>query len=409
MFDLTTILIFLLSIYFMINSFRKSSLIIPHTIIFLYFFISMLISNIFIRNGFYIYEQQINGFPNNSIFFLSIFILVFSIVIYKSNFNKNINLQSYVSKITKSSAIIYIILLAIFILSDFILIRIFGFGSNRLNIYDGLSIGPSLLRIRIILFSLSLFYIIRSPSLHHKVIISIALIIWGFIRWDVTGSLFPLMLPWGLLLVIKNKKQKILLKYFIMILGIIIPIGYLKFLQLDTFFLTRVVLGGHVFWGSINEMWNGDIYYQLSNYIKSFFNLSTFSTNEGFGMGYLMKILSGSFADSYIEKGIRYTAGMPAILIINFGIIISTIIYYILIFFYVKWLTTYTWILFHSNVIVFLIAYRINSVLLDFLLQGEIGMIHIKFVGVLVFFIFLRSFLKQKNKKTIRQAEFNFA
>jgi len=188
-----------------------------------------------------------------------------------------------------------------------------------------------------------------------------------------------------------------------------IPLGFYKFLQLDTFFITRVVLGGHVFWGSINEMWSGDINYQLSNYMRSFFNLGIFTTNEGFGMGYMMKMLSGNFADSYLEKGIRFTAGMPAILIINFGIIISTIIYYISIFYYVKWLAIYTRIIFHSNVIVFLFAYRINNVLLDYLLMGEIGMIHIKFLAIVVFFISFRAYLKQKNRITIKQPGYSFA
>ena len=188
-----------------------------------------------------------------------------------------------------------------------------------------------------------------------------------------------------------------------------IPLGFYKFLQLDTFFITRVVLGGHVFWGSINEMWNGDINYQLSNYMKSFFSLSTFTTNEGFGMGYLMKLFSGDFADSYLEKGIRFTAGMPAILIINFGIIISLIIYYISIAIYVKWLYTFTRILFHSNPIIFLLASRINDVFLDYLLQGEIGMIHIKFIGFLTFFIVFRAYLKQKNRITIKQPGYSFA
>jgi hypothetical protein len=369
----------------------------------------MLISNILIREGFYIYEQKIYGFPNNSIFFLSIFILFFSIAIYRSNFNKKINIQTYITKISKSPVFIYISLLAIFILSDFILIRILGYGTNRLNIYDGLSIGPYLLPVRIILYSLSLYYIIRSPSVYQKVIISIAMIIWGFIRWDITGSFFPLLLPWAFLIIIENNKQKLSLRFISMIIALLIPIGYLKFMQLDTFFVTRIVLGGHVFWGSINEMWNGDIFYQLSNYINSFFSLDSFTTNEGFGMGYLMKMLSGSLADGYLEKGIRFTAGMPAILIINFGIIISVLLYYISIFYYVKWLATYTRILFHSNVIVFLIAYRINIVLLDYLLMGEIGMIHIKFVAILVFFVSFRAFLKQKNKITNTQAGYSFA
>jgi len=393
----------------MIKSLRKNSIIIPHTIIFIYFFISILISNLFIRNGFYIYEQGINGFPNNSIFFLSIFIFAFSLAIYNSDFNKKINFRAYFSKVSNSSVIIYITTLIIFILLDLILIRILGYGTNRLNIYDGLPIASYLVRLRIILFSFSLYYIIRSPKTIQKLTISIVLILWGIIRWDITGSLFPLLLPWGLVMVIKNKNQKIPFKFIILTILVMIPLGFYKFLQLDTFFITRVVLGGHVFWGSINEMWSGDINYQLSNYMRSFFNLGIFTTNEGFGMGYMMKMLSGNFADSYLEKGIRFTAGMPAILIINFGIIISTIIYYISIFYYVKWLAIYTRIIFHSNVIVFLFAYRINNVLLDYLLMGEIGMIHIKFLAIVVFFISFRAYLKQKNRITIKQPGYSFA
>jgi len=413
MYNIIAIIIYLLSFIILFKRLNRNSILIIKLYVFFYVFIAIQISLILIEQGFYIYEQQIFGFPNNSSFFLSIFFFIFSWIIYRSDFNKNIVNKYFpsltIKNISRNEIFLFIAILASFILLDFILIRILGYGSNRFDIYNGIPNKIYLIRLRIFILYLTLFYLVRCNSTTYRIIISIIVIIWAFIRYDITGAFLPLLLPWALVLTINNSKQKIPAQAYIGGIVIVVIILYLKMLQLDAFFISRLVLTGHVFWGSINELGNGDIYYQLSNYFNSFFNLQSFTTTKEYGNGYLMQMLAGSFSDSYIEKGIRFSHGMPAILLINFSILFSLILYYIFMFLYVKWISVYIRILFQSNIILFILAERINYVFKEFMLIGEIGLIHFKFILVVLAFLFIKSIFQQKKNFDNKNVKYNYA
>ncbi len=398
---LLSAIIFAVGAFLITRSFKRNSLLIILLIPLFYYYISVLVSLILIEQGFYIYEQNRFGFPNNSILFHSLYFLVFSLIIYRSNFNASIEKKSVISPFIqpapKSHILIMIGILAFMVFADYILVRVLHYGTNRLNIYQGFKYARIMILARTIVSSVVIYYLIRSENFY-RIIISLLIIAWNLIRYSVTGAFLPLLIPWLIVMTIENRRYKIPFYAYILGLILLLSILYLKYRELDVFFVQRIVLSGHTFWGSINEAGNGNIAFQLSNYLKSFFRISSFQTTEGFGMGYLMRMLSGNFVDSYLEKGVRFTGGMPAILIVNFGKWVPLLLYGILVAIYFNWLNYFLRLRLYSNVIVFLLATRIESIFSEIMLMGEIGRIHFKFMIILMLFILVRYFSSRNLK-----------
>jgi hypothetical protein len=176
----------------------------------------------------------------------------------------------------------------------------------------------------------------------------------------------------------------------VLLLSIVGIILSLKAMELQEFFVNRFVLQGHLFWGSINNIGTADFSYQISNYFDAFFKLERFKTNENYGLGYLMFLISGPVVYGYFEKGIRFTNGMPAIFIINFGIFWSLLLYGFLFYLYVSFMKIYIKVLLQSNVLLFLFCAKIESVLRDIVVMGEIGLLNFKFLLLVAAFIIMK-------------------
>lgn len=118
--------------------------------------------------------------------------------------------------------------------------------------------------------------------------------------------------------------------FFLFAVGILVMGQYERFqsrgLDVKEQLVERVlVLQGHVWWGSVNEVLSsGGDYQHVLDEFKSIFVSG--EAGEA-GMSYIMKRLApaGLFS-SYVESGVEFTGGYPAIAILTLGLVGGTLV-----------------------------------------------------------------------------------
>jgi hypothetical protein len=232
----------------------------------------------------------------------------------------------------------------------------------------------------------------------YRIYIIILLIVNGLAQLASFAVFFSLIVPIGIVYVkdidkIKNKilEKKYVKKYIVILILFSFSAITIKLSQYSdnkTLYLyKRYVVQGQLFWGSINSQKEADIDYQLKYFIKDFPKIKGFEISPDYGFGYLMVLISGDLAYRYMENNIRMTSGMPAILIVNFGLILSFIIFACIIKIYIFYLKYYTTSMLNDNIFLFLIISQINIAFSNLLFMGEYGHFNAKFFFFVVIYI----------------------
>jgi hypothetical protein len=373
----------------------------------------MYLSVILIENGSYISEQGIIGYENYSSIYLLIFILIINIYIINTKFDqlfKNGNEYITVREFSLKIQVIILISFALFTIINKSIISVQGqmFNINRFNPYVGNKYSNLLIYLSIYLSNIMPLIMLRLTK-YRRIIFIIIWIIYGMSMMSTTGVIRALIVPLSVIFVLNNKKINVrmvlLIAILIFIALFIKSLEYRQYKIYNIYF--RMILQGHLFWGSIQSQRMGDIVFQIKYYIIDNLRFKRFETNINYGFGYLMYLISGDLAVKFIKLGVRMTSGMPAILIVNFGVYLSFLIYIIILNLYIKTLKYYTKYLLSENIILFIIISKIFHDINEFMIMGEYGYINIRLLVWLVMLIILKKFILKIYSKYFNNSHFH--
>lgn len=401
------ILLIGINFYFIRENVIKNSVVVALTSPIYISLLSIYFSLLIIEYGAYVSEQSIYGFPNFASVYLLLYIFILNIVVHRektlskviTKFKENRNFYEYNN--SQSKGILYSFVL--FTITNYYIIYILGYGvgQNRFNPYGSYDYKEVFFKISILYSTLLPLFIIRINN-KFKVSLILVILINSLIVMSTTSSFIQFIMPFGILVVLNKKyfqfnslRKKYVRRYAILIIILIICGLIIKYLSLNNKdILTlyyRYVVQGQLFWGSINHPAEADLVYQFHNYLKHIAELKGFNISLDYGFGYLMRFISGDIAVRYIEVfGVRMTSGMPAILIVNFGIILSFLIYIVILKLFILFMKFYLNSLLYERIILFVILSFIYSNVSDFILMGEYGHFNLLFLSYILLYTILR-------------------
>lgn len=415
---LLNILLVIINIYLLKKNLNEKKLLTVLTSNIYIILIGIYFSVLIIESGEFVSEQYIYGYVNYASVYILIFMLIVSYTIgtVKSG-NILLDKRRYSIEIAEydKTASLTMLMLVVFVVSlNIIIIHILGFGKgyDRFDPFGDFYYKDLMKSINFYFSGISPYFVVRIKK-KYRIYIIILLIVNGLIKMASFSVFFSLIVPIGIVYVkdidkIKNKilEKKYVKKYIlilILFLFLAIAVKLSQFSYNKTLhFYRRYVVQGQLFWGSINSQKEADIDYQLKYFNENFSKIKGFVISPDYGFGYLMVLISGDLAYRYMERNIRMTSGMPAILIVNFGLIASFIIFWGIVKIYIYYLKYYTTSLLDDNLLLFLIISQINIAFSNLLLIGEYGHFNAKFFFLVAMYIIGKKIM-MVNRKIIKK------
>ena len=349
--------------------------------------LGVMLSLILIEFGLFIYEQQISGYENNSFYIFYFFSLSSLLLFYFLSKNKSILMAIQNSKKKR---------LFLPIAVTFIAVLLYSISKNpdytRFDIFDG-PFKMLFVRIEYIFIFIFIYSLFRTKSLNQKFIYLIIFWILMFMRGSQFGA-FMIALIW-FFMAYYLQDGKIHLKWIpIFSLLIIIPF-YIKLSMTDLAYVgQRIIMEGHVFWGTINVFNQQGINLDFSGFFNNYNDLfSGFQQgNIDYGFGKLMYAVSPHFAEMLLGAGVRFSAGYPAILIYHFGLYFGFLLHLFFTYLFYLFIQYLVYCFKYRDVFYSYIIYMFFMIYSDFLIQGEYAHFRFKFlikIGILLFVLFL--------------------
>ena len=364
--------------------------------------IGVMVSLILIEYGFYITEQRVFGFQNGSFYIYSLYSylgLIFFFILSKNNKGSFFNSNSKRKVLFLPVSLIFLAILIFSITQNP--------SYNRANIFDG-PFKMTFVRFENIFFFIFIYSMIRKHKLKEKLIVYFFYCALMFIRGSQFGA-FMIAALW-LFMSIQLDGRKINFKWYILLFCLAVIPFIIKIYNNDIpYILSRAVLQGHVFWGTINFIQQNGPELDFSGFFNNYNDLfSEFQMgNVNYGFGKLMTLVSPQFGEIYLDGGVRFSAGYPAILIYHFGNLTGLFVHlgFICIYFYIF---NYLIKLFKSKDVFYAyFYYLIYNNYTDFMIMGEYAHFRTKFLiklGLLLLIHFLYvNFPKKIQSKLILQ------
>jgi len=236
-------------------------------------------------------------------------------------------------------------------------------------------------RIEYIFTFAFLYTLFRTRKLNAKLFIYVLFCLLMFMRGSQFGA-FMIATIW-LFIAYYLEKGKIGIKWSLGFYLLALVPFIIKFSLNDILVIyQRIILEGHVFWGTINLFTQNGPNLDFSGFINNFNDLSSGfqQGNIEYGFGKLMFDITPHFAEMSLEAGVRFAAGYPAILIYHFGYMVGLLLHLLctLLFFLLIQFLIYCFKykdLFYSYMI-----YMIYMIGIDFMIQGEYAHFRAKFL-----------------------------
>lgn len=390
----TIFIIFYIILFFILINKKKETVLIS---VYVFVNLGVMLSLVLIEYGLFIYEQQTYGFQNNSFYIFYIFSLSSLILFYFLSKKKSllINLNS------KKKIFFLPITVIFFLVLCYLIIKNPNY--TRFDIFDG----PfKMLFVRIeYIFTFGFIYsLFRTKSLNKKFIYFIIFCFLMFLRGSQFGA-FMIALIW-FFMSYYLQTGKIHLRWLPIFAVLFIIPFYIKLSLTDLVYLgQRVIMEGHVFWGTINLFNEQGIALDFSGFFNNYNDFSSGfqQGNIYYGFGKLMYAVSPHFAEMSLKAGVRFAAGYPAILIYHFGLYFGFLLH----LFFTFILFLFMQYLIHSfkyrDVFYSYIIYMFFMIYSDFMIQGEYAHFRLKFLiklSILFFVLFLyKNYSKSKTKK----------
>ena len=400
----------------MINEIIKLGLIICYVLLFFYLIkkekqtvlyaiivfvnLGIFVSLILIEYGMFIHEQQIFGFENGAFYIFYLFCLVSLILFHYLSVKKIYLVTHYLSREKR-------IFIPISILFGFVLLYCIIENPNytRFDIFDG-PFKMLFVRIEYIFTFAFLYTLFRTRKLNAKLFIYVLFCLLMFMRGSQFGA-FMIATIW-LFIAYYLGNGKLNIKWFsIFILLALIPFAIKISLNDILFIYQRIILEGHVFWGTINLLTQNGPNLDFSGFINNFNDLSSGfqQGNIEYGFGKLMFDITPHFAEMSLDAGVRFASGYPAILIYHFGYVVGLLFHllFTLLFFLVIQFLIYCFKykdFFYSYVI-----YMIYMIVNDFMIQGEYAHFRGKFlikIFIVLSVVLIYKIFPKKNDASIK-------
>lgn len=379
--EIVKILFLFIYIFIFVSLIKKEKTTVLYSLI-IFLNLSVLFSLLLIEYGMYILEQQITGYENGAFYIYYLYSLLSLILFYK------LSLKNKIVFTTANSPSYNIFFPVSVVFASVLLFSYFNNPFyNRFDVFDG---PYKLLFVRIeYLFNfVFLFSLFLARNFNKKLVIYFVYSLLMFLRGSQFGAYMIASIWLFISYYLQNNKLKLNLKLALFFVLISIVPFIIKISQTDIiFFYDRIVLEGHVFWGTINLVNqngpNPDFSAFISNYNDLMSGFQQFNSQYGFGK--LMYEISPGYTDLYEEKNVRFAAGYPAILIYHFGFGLSML--FNLLFTYIYFLIVRYMIYCFINkdiFISFIVYFMIYNTFSDFFVQGEYANFRIKFLIKLI-------------------------
>ncbi|MBK9521675.1 MAG: hypothetical protein IPO13_08715 [Rhodocyclaceae bacterium] len=345
-------------------------------------------SLIMIEEGAFIAEQSAVGFRNGSTLLFSLFAYSSLFVFYK--------LSNRVVIYPKKKAVVWLFSLSTlpFIGAIFYAIS-FNADFTRFNIF---SIHPVFERFlnyyNFAYYALYLYCVLKEAEQRRRIYYFLVALVVTYLTGSEFGGFVSTFFVFATGELVSSKTP-VSIKYKFYNIGIFCVVAfaalaYKAFRMPDDSFevLNRVILQSHLFWGSVNM----ETPIGLINFTQNFINhITSFPENRPttqYGLGALMYEMSGPLADTFLEDGVRFSGGYPAILIYYFGILAALAINLIITGLIATYFHYLLVIANKHNVIIFILYLKLASMLLvDFYSAGELWNLNGKSIVLAVAFV----------------------
>ena len=198
------------------------------------------------------------------------------------------------------------------------------------------------------------------------------------------------------------EERKFNLRWSLLLIALLFVPYTIKVFSFDdiTFFYQRVILQGHVFWGTINLLIQNGPNPDYSGFAKNYNDFfSGFQMgNIEYGFGKLMADVSPQFAEMYLKAGVRFTAGYPAILIYHFGPVAGILFHLLFTYIYFYAIQYIVYCFKYRDVIFSYIIYLMFMIYSDFMIMGEYAHFRVKFL-IKVIIVLLTIFIYKNYSK----------
>lgn len=392
---LKSILIFSYGLWFLYLIRRE-----PKTVLYaiiVYINISVLISLVLIENGLPIAEQQIFGYNNGSFVLFYIYSII-SLCFFYYLSSKDHRLVHFPNVLIKQKNLFLIG----FIIFGLVLLYSWIQNPNytRFDIFNG-PFKMLFVRIEYLFSFIFLYSLFRIKSVEKKLLIYLAYCFLMYFRGSQFGAFLIGTIWFFIAFYLENKRLKMkwtVLFFILVAIPVVIKISSTNLIYMGQ----RIVLQGHVFWGTVNVLVqngpNPDFSGFISHYNDFFSGFQAGSIEYGFGK--LMHEVSPHFAIMKLKAGVRFSAGYPAILFYHFGYIIGIIFHIGFTFLFYHLLRYLVYCFKYKDAVYSYFIYMIYLAYSDFMIQGEYANFRLKFlikVALVLFVVFLyKNFSEQK-------------
>lgn len=349
---------------------------------------SVLFSLLLIEMGMYVFEQQKFGYENGAFFIYYGYSLVSLLVFHRLSTRDAA--FPVLRPVTSGSAVFAPVAVA------FALVLAYSIARNPSYTRFDIFAGPyQLLFVRVeYLFQFAfLFALFRSPTLRARLLIYIIYCVLMFIRGSQFGAFMVASLWLFMVSYLFDQKIKLNARW-LTVLAVLVAVPFaIKISQTGLMYVAgRVVLEGHVFWGTINVLQETGPNPDFSAFFGNFNDISSGfqQANLDYGFGRLMYEVNPHMAELAVAAGVRFGAGYPAILIYHFGHgsamvldVVFTALYFVIMRFMIRCFTQKD--VFYGFV-VYLMLYNFYA---DFFVQGEYANFRAKFIIKLVLLFFV--------------------
>lgn len=382
--EIIKILFLFIYIFLFFYLIKKVKITVLYSLIF-FLNISVLLSLILIEYGMFIYEQAVDGYENGSFYIYLLYSFASLLLFYYLSLKKPFSNQYFHRKkinifLPTSIVFSFVLLYCYYINPSF----------NRFDVFDG----PfKLIFVRVeYIFSFAFLYsLISVRNISKKLIIYFIYALIMFFRGSEFGAFFIATI-WFLMTFHIEEKVFSFKWIFICLVLLVLPF-FIKLTFMDLIsVVSRIVLEGHVFWGTINLVMQNGPNLEFSSFINNYNDLfSGFQqANIEYGFGKLMFEISPHFAEISINSNVRFAAGFPAIVIYHFGLGFGFLLYLLitLIYFFI---IRFLFICFNNKnlLLSFVFFYMIFNTFSDFIIQGEYANFRVKFLIKLVITLFV--------------------
>jgi|GEM_PF-6043879 len=390
------ILLFIYAFSFLYFIKKEKRTVLYATIVFVNF--GILTSLILIEYGMFIYEQQITGFENNSFYVFFVYSISSLLLFHFLSLKKSFLITDFRSKEKNVFIIISLI---------FCIVLLYSIYNNpdytRFDIFNG-PFKMIFVRIEYLFAFVFIYSLFRTRKVNKKTIIFFIYCMLMYLRGSQFGA-FMIATIW-LFTAFYLEKGKLNIKW-ILIFSVLLIIPFAIKVSLNDLLVIfqRIVMEGHVFWGTINQLNQNGSSLDFSGFISNYNDLlSGFQQgNIEYGFGKLMHEISPHFAEMSLKAGVRFAAGYPAILLYHFGSFFGIIFHLFFTYIYFLLMQYLIYCFKYKDVFFSYIIYMFYMIYNDFMIQGEYAHFRVKFLIKVVIISFIVFLYKNysKNKKLI--------